>query len=512
MKRFRCTFLICISVVMVFQLSLFISRQSGDVGIRISPRHWLDIQTVNYLDERKPTSLINKEESYIFALRYSEQLVNSIDNLFQLGHLGKELDARLVVPQVSASRLYGLSNFIPSGGWGLINPLSDYIDIESLAIKSCNISMSPLRDFLETSPEQIVLFHPIKLSKYGISIANYSMDISNPGVRKDLKACVHFGACSCKEQLYNVIDDIEGALNSLASSRSLPKFTVSDAICFDSGKAISMKQLLQHRTSNGSKVSYIFTLWSGSNCYHSEDRDLAKSEWHCLQIARHGGSLPIMMSGTRSCKRLTSTLATSIHTHVEELSSEFLRAQGMTPHTHLVTVHVRIEKLQTANDTVCCLQEMLSRVHHLKQMFSNIKVVLITDLGPLGSHSCYKENCRYLKYLSMQIFSANNITPVYFDAVQYGVKNDSALASLVEMLAVAKGNEVILVGGGQFQVTLLQNILARVEVGYGDRTLHLYSICSKSTRNHLLNLNEDLTSTISYKVFEHDKCLDVDSV
>ena len=492
---------------MVFQFSLYISRQSGDVGKGISLRHWLDMRAdyFNYPEERKPTSLANKEESYIFALRYTEQLVNGIDNLFQLGQIGKELGARLVVPQMSASHLYGLSNFIPSGGWGLINPLSDYIDIESLAFKSCNISMSPLENFLKTSPRRIVLFHPIKLGKYGISIANYSMDFSNPAARKDLKACLQFGACSCKEQLYKIVNDIEGALNSLASSRSLLKFTISDAICFDSGKAVSMKQLLQHRTSNGSKVSYVFTYWSGSNCYRSEDQDSAESR--CLQIA--GGSLPIMMSGARSCKRLTSTLATSIHMHVEELSTKFLHAQGITPHTHLVTVHVRIEKLRTANDTICCLQEMLSRVRQLEQRLSNMQVVLITDLGPLGSHSCYKAHCRNLKDLSMQLLSANNITPVYFDAVQYGVKNDSVhvLASLVEMLALARGNEVILVGGGQFQVTLLRRILARVKVGHGNSAPHLYSICSKSTRNHLLNQNKDLASTISYKVFEHDKCV-----
>ena len=507
-RKLKYTVLLFILLVILLQGSQYIIADMRDVTVKVSSKTWLHMQTKR-LYQRKPTSLLDKEESYIFALSYMEQLVNGIDNLFQLGHIGEELDARLVVPQVSASRLYGLSNFIPSRCAGFTNPLSDYIDIDLLATRSCNISISPLEDFLKISPRQIVLFHPVRGVDYKrvenkISSEKYFMELLNPVVEKDLRACLHVGACPCKAQLYNVINGIEGALNSLAYSRSLPKFTIRDAICFDGDKTISLNELLQHRTVNESKVSYIFTHWPGNRCSLSVEEGQNK----CVPTSKHGGGIRLLSSSKRtphSCKDLKSRLATSIHTHIEELSAKFLHAQGITPHNHLITVHVRLEKLTSM--ATCCLQKMLSRVRQLKQMQSNSKVVLITDLGPLGSHSCGKGNCRYLKDLSMQLLSANNITPVYFNAVQHGVKNDSALASLVEMLALARGNEVILVGGGQFQVTLLQRILARVKVGHGNSTPHLYSICSESTLNHLANLSKELTSAISYNVFKQDKCI-----
>ena len=506
-RKLKYTVLLFISLVVLLQGSQYIITDMRDVTVKVSSKTWLDTLTER-LHQRKPTLLLDEEVPYIFALSYMEQLVNGIGNLFQLGHIGKELDARLVVPQVSASRLYGLSNFIPSGCAGFTNPLSDYIDIDLLATRSCNISISPLEDFLKFSPRQIVLFHPVrgvdyKRVEHKISSDKYFMELLNPVVEKDLRDCLHVGACSCKDQLYNIINGIEGALNSLAHSRSLPNFTIRNAICFNGDKTISLNDLLQHRTVNESKVSYIFTHWTGNRCSLSVE----EGQNECVSTSRHGGGIHLLSSSKRtshSCKDLKSRLATSIHTHIEELSARFLRAQGITPHNHLITVHVRLEKLTSM--ATCCLQKMLSRVRQLKQTLPNSKVVLITDLGPLGSHSCGEGHCRYLKALSMQIFSANNITPVYFDAVQYGVKNDSALASLVEMLAVAKGNEVILVGGGQFQATLLQRILARVEVGHENSTRHLYSICSGSTLNHLPNLSKELTSAISYNIFKRDKC------
>jgi hypothetical protein len=181
------------------------------------------------------------------------------------------------------------------------------------------------------------------------------------------------------------------------------------------------------------------------------------------------------------CTDLGTWVAAHIHPRIDSLATKFLASQSVTPDDHLVTIHFRSEKLPEENEFACCLQKMVLLLEELKQDQPNLKVIIISDIGPLGSTTCGSR----IRNMTKILFSKNNLKPVYFNLDKFDLTNedDLLLAGLTEVTAVSKGNKVILVGGGQFQLTILKRLLGRAQTV--DQSPMVHSICSSSTTHHL---------------------------
>jgi hypothetical protein len=136
--------------------------------------------------------------SYVFALSYMEQTANAIINLFQLG---KGFKSRLVIPSVHGSRMFGLPNYNPMDNSSLDRSMSDYVDIEAISTKGCNVSMSSFEEFLALSHREIVLLHPVKRADFDrITVDDYQnekyfVDFLPPAIEDELRGCIQKGPC-----------------------------------------------------------------------------------------------------------------------------------------------------------------------------------------------------------------------------------------------------------------------------------------------------------------------------
>ena len=425
--------------------------------------------------------------SFLFALSYMEQFVNAVLNLLQLSYVGQRLNARLIVPHVRGSRLFGLPNFNPAGSGKTLCPsLSEYVDMESFSGDSedCNIEMSPLEDFLTLSHRQIILFHPVRTEDFKKirqssfnSREKYYFDFL-PADKKDLLfGCIQYGPCSCKDLLREATQRLQEALDQQTNDRGIENFVIIDVICFHGDRHTSLSKLLQVTGAVASKVSYVFTHWSGRKCVNSETGD-SLGQAFCTQ---NGSGVSLALEGKEihpTCANPVGMLARSIHPHIRALSARFLSGLGIEPHVPLTTIHIRFEKFRHQRHALlCCLKTMLSQMALLKQAHSDLQVVVFSDIGPFGTTSCGR--CSQLAEDSRNLLKEHNMDLVHFEPDLYGEQNDTLLAVLSELTTVAMGNNIFLVGGGQFQETIRESSFARVQEGIPLPAV--YSICSKKT-------------------------------
>ena len=445
--------------------------------------------------------------AYIFALSYMEQFANAVQNLFQLGKVSK---ARLVVPSLHSSRVFGLPNFNPftKNESQFDRSVSEYIEIEAVARESCGVNMSSFEEFLLLSHRQIVLFHPVaendfkKTSKTS-DLQKYFAEFLPPSIQSELlSGCMQSGPCSCKDKVIAGVERLQAALNQLTQPKGVPNFTIVDVICFNGQSYTSFSQLLHSISGDPDKVSYIFTHWSGNKC------GPRPSEPNRCSF-RPGGGTILMLENRNNyhvCLNLAGKLASYVHPHYDSLATKFLARQGVTPDSHLVTIHFRSEKLLLNEHNIfrCCFREMISVLNKLKEQQPDLKLVIISDVGPYGTTSCSDQ----MRNVSRRMFAANGLSPVYFDPIEFGVKDGSnnLLAGLTEVKAVSQGSQVILVGGGQFQLYILESLLVRSQTMH--RSPKVYSICSPSTAKHLQDVKSKTQNFhVPNEIVPGDECV-----
>ena len=226
----------------------------------------------------------------------------------------------------------------------------------------------------------------------------------------------------------------------------------------------------------------MFVHWPGNKC------GPRPAEPHQCTL-NPGRGIFLMLEDKRDyhwCTDLGTWVAAHIHPRIDSLATKFLASQSVTPDDHLVTIHFRSEKLPEENEFACCLQKMVLLLEELKQDQPNLKVIIISDIGPLGSTTCGSR----IRNMTKILFSKNNLKPVYFNLDKFDLTNedDLLLAGLTEVTAVSKGNKVILVGCGQFQLTILKRLLGRAQTV--DQSPMVHSICSSRTTHHLQDLRK----------------------
>ena len=447
---------------------------------------------VHRLSEDAATKPPASRVSYVLALSYMEQLANAVSNFINLRRvMGRDLSATVVSPFVHDSRLFGLPNYLPeeqgngtdgetpakTTSQSTIIPLSV---LSSLTKQSyCNVAM--FGEFLFHSYRDIVLLHPVRRKFFdkgkGLR-SKYFTELLERSIRNDLSAKAS-PVFTCRKTLAKFSLKLEDALNRLPSYGG--QFRVVEAICFDGDSTDPLPASTLKQMAKRGDVSYVLTHWEGSACTgpHTEN----SSNPHCNPSSNRPLIYPSSPT-PGSC--FSKQIVAYISPYVEHLAEKYLHSHGLSDASGLVTAHVRIEKLLLSGAVKCCIQELVQVLQTINRRSAGgaNTLLLTTDMGPQGTQSCGKE-CHALGASIHTFMKKQGLHPNFANPADFGGPNNSGVAALVDLAALAHGETVVLVGGGQFQSSILLRALNSESQQGKHRLKAVHSICSSSTKRLL---------------------------
>ena len=440
-------------------------------------------------DQAKPVT----RESYVLALSYMEQLTNAIGNFLSLKHvLERDLSATVVLPFVHGSRLYGLPDYLPgklergadgerpgkTGSESTSIPLSVLTSLTEQ--HHCNSTVAAtFGEFLLHSYRDIVLLHPVRRKYFGKDESirpKYFTELLQPSVLSGLAAEPSL-VFTCRHTLAKFSHKLEDALNRLPSYGG--QFRIVEVICFDGDSTVPLPASTLKQMVKRDNASYVWTHWEGSACMGP--RPETGSSPHC----NPGSSRLLIYPSSPTHSSCSSRQITYLTPYVEHLAKKYLHSQGLTDTSGLVAVHIRIEKLPKGA-VRCCLQELMQviqTINHRRNTGNASNLLLTTDMGPQGTQSCGRE-CHALGASIHTFMKMQGLHPNFAKPVAFGGPNSSGVAALVDLAALARGETIVLVGGGQFQRSILLQALNLDSQGR-HRLKAVHSICSPSSRNLL---------------------------
>ena len=447
--------------------------------------------------------------SYVLALSYMEQLANAISNVLSLKLVTEgDLSATVVLPFVHGSRLFGLPDFVPNEQHSVADrerspkvftsiPLSVLTSLTEQ--RHCSKVAATFGEFLLHSYRDIVLLHPVRRKYFerGESIrSKYFTDLLQPSIRSALDA-EPTRVFSCRHTLANFHLKLEEALNRQLSHGE--PFKVVEAICFDGDSIEPLPASTLRQMAKRSNASYVWTHWEGSACMGALRRNSSKP--HCNPGS---GRLLIYPSSPTPGSCLSMQKITHLTPYVEHLAEKYLHSRGLSDTSGLVAVHVRIEKLLPKGAVKCCIQklvEVIKTINRKRSAGSQSKLLLTTDMGPQGTQSCGRECYRVGTSIHM-FMRMQGLHPDFANPADFGGANSSGVAALVDLAALSQGETLVLVGGGQFQNSILHWAMNSNPQKGKYRLKAVHSICSPSTE-HLLQseaaqLQKKGTSVITF--------------
>ena len=441
-------------------------------------------------------------KSYVLALSYMEQLTNAMDNFLSLGQVaGQDFSVTLVRPFVHGSRLFGLPNFLPdmpesvadggsvaeSGRDTTSIPLSTLVTMTEQ--RHCNGTVAAkFGEFLLHSHREIVLVHPVRRRYFGKDDSikfKYFTELVHPSIRSRL-ITEQSPVFTCRHLLANFLLKLEDALNRLPGSEG--RFKVVEAICFDGDSTVPLSASTLKHMAKRDYASYVWTHWGGTACLgmiasHDQGGQLQISVPRCNPSSSR---LRIYPSSRSPASCFSRQRITALTPYVETLAEKYLHSRrlSITDATGLVAVHVRIEKLPR-NAVKCCIRKLLQVIQALKKRTGySSKLLLTTDMGPQGTQSCRGE-CSTFGARVHEFLKMYKLQPEFANPLDFGGPNSSGVAALVDLAALSSGETVVLVGGGQFQNSILLRALKSNSQRGKHRIKEVYSICSASTANLL---------------------------
>ena len=468
------TFLFMISLTTLLVLC-FYSASVGQARLKVVP--------LGAIDSTRATN------SYILSLSYDEQLSNALKNFLQLGQLANDISARLVIPFVHSSRLYGIPNFIPSVSPeddAKIFPLTDVLDVVGLTDFCFGGAFIPesFLQFTGYSARNIVVVYVVKahslLGGAGVK-RKLHLDLIDQKIRHQLLQCTGNNRqpsyCFCKSFLNPFLSKLQKALNELSPTNP---FHVIDAVCIHIKKMVHFQSLFDEIKEKTGKrdISLVIPDWNGmacsshGNCYtnmrsHFLTKDSLKS--HCNDSVK----------GIQGRYNLFHQFFPK---KIHKLAKRFMIDQGITEKTVILGAHIRMERMgRQFAEIECCMNAFLdvlkSTSHQLGS--SHTKVLLVTDTGSYGTQTC-SINCANVTRYVMNGLDKHNLVPVHFDPVSYKVKESPTFVALIELLALAHSTELIYMGSGSaFQRNILGNAL---QIG---KVKHVHIVCSEENpSNH----------------------------
>ena len=436
----------------------------------------------------KPVTVTSesKGDSFFISLSYFEQLTCATRNLLSTGGVAQNLGAKVVMPFLLRSRLYGIPDLIPKGEVpDVFYPLHTVYDIDQLNMTFHSLSDTYLvdfEDFLYNAPREIVMVDTIhkRVAPKELSLNVKSITELNRKMR-----FYAFKIFNCSLIVFKdkqpLLEEIKLMLRISTRRLGVKEFTINQYLCINPSTDVTTDQF--KRLIGPEPRTIMFTQWRGC-AYHNCDIKMAGSitssfRHRILYHSNHTKPLP----------------------HVKDVALPLSNAIKLTALRYLqkvrifspfLSVHIRIEKLFVVNDKInghmsCCLEILDSLYKLLKMKYLN-HTLLITDIGEYGSDSCYgKDSCLPHSRKVKARLNAMGLTPFSFDPdVVYSSKSP-AFASLVEMHMLAMGHRLIVVGKGSFKHQIVTHFLGSNPVD------KVYHICTEegTILNEFSQFNRD---------------------
>ena len=425
-----------------------------------------------------------KKDSFFISLSYFEQLTCASHSLLSTGNVAQNLGAKVVIPFLLRSRLYGIPDLIPDKeDPDIFYPLHTVYDINQLNATFhllSNTYLVDFEDFLFNAPREIVMIDAIHRH-----VAPKELSLNSETIAKLIKIMkfYSYNVFDCSRIVFKhqqpLLEKIELMLRTSTRHLGVEEFTITKYICINPAADITTDELKE--LIGPEPRTIMFTQWRGcaySRCNIKMTGNITSSfRYRILYHANHSESMrrvkdvPLPLSNTVKLTALQ-------YLHKFEIASPF------------ISVHIRIEKLSRVNarihgHTACCLDILGSLLYVLKQKYFN-NTLLITDIGDYGSDACYDKVCLPHSRWVKGMLNRMGLTPYHFNPDIIHSSKSPAFASLVEMEMLAKGDVLIVMGQGSFKNLIVRDFLNSNPIN------RLYRICTDgNVLNEFSELNED---------------------
>ena len=457
-----------------------IIHSSTRVALNISTSSIYKFRTIQpsitVSNKTSSTSKLNNLSSFVLALNYYEQLTCGTRNLFMLFQVAQNFDAKVVIPFLYTSLLYGIPNDHIYGPMVSTNyyPLSIVYDMHKLN-KSFHSATGTyfvtFKEMIKTAPRAIVVIDTQWSPDY---VAINTSFTTNTGLK----------VFNCKSSISSSVakeaNGIKANLERFTNYFNTLEFITKAYICIPSSVDTTTDEIGKLFGPEPSTV--IFTQWRGC-AYHSCDVNAPRRIGNKY---RHR----ILYHSTDKVQKLGFTdLQLPYNDAVKVDAKRYL--QGIKISLPYISIHIRTEKLAQVNAqndgyTDCCLSVLDGLIRSLKHKYPSVNsTITITDVGKYGSSACRHQMCLIHAEKVRRRLSSMDLTLASFDpTVTESIKN-SAYVSLVEMNMLAMGDLLIVVGKGSFKNRIISEFLQSNPVS------KVYHVCTEHG-NKLNNISSVL--------------------
>lgn len=392
-------------------------------------------------------------DSFFMSLSYHEQLTCATHNFLSAGYIAQNLGAKVVIPFLLHSRLYGIPDLIPPkeipGIYFDLNTIFDMEELNKTYNKISGTHLVNFKEFIYHAPREIVMFdfpgayddpYTLGLINKDARRAYYLMNMTNLKAIELMDLLDH-------NQL--IIRGLELMLRRITRHFGVQEFVIKEFVCIYQSAIITTDEIKQFIAEEPRSI--ILTNWRGCayrSCNIKAPRNLASPFRH-----------KVLFRSNRPYW-YTKNLHLPFNNTIRSAAVNYLhRIKISRPY---ISLHIRIEKLQRLDQgvnkyTFCCLGLLHSLIKVLKDQYS--QVLMITDVSQYGSDSCYTIQC--MKYIRRfrTILANMGLVQTSYNPKLTGNSESSAFVSLVEMNMLAMGDRLIVVGGGSFESQIISEFL-----------------------------------------------------
>ena len=422
------------------------------------------------------TSNSYSNDSFFIALSYFEQLTCATRNLFSAGGVAENFGAKVVIPFLLYSRMYGIPDLIP------LKEIPDkYLDLNTIYnIEKLNKTFNKItgtylvdfEEFIYHAPREIAMLDfPVLSGNYtnkhmGL-VFNNAAHVYNLMNHTGIKAfqCMHL---LDPDQL--VIKGVELMLRTITRRLGVKEFVIKEYICIMISTDVTTDEI-KNIISNDPRTIMV-TEWRGCayrSCNVRAPRDIVSQTRNRL------------LYHSNRPRSYVKDLLLPFNDNIKMTAVDYLhRIKIFKPY---ISLHIRIEKLQRRNlvindHTHCCLGLLDTLIKSLKGIELS-QILMITDIGKYGSDSCASLACmQYVRKVNAMLASMDLVRTA-FNPELTGSSESPAFVSLVEMNMLAMGDRLVVVGSGSFKHHIITEFLQSNPVG------KVYHVCTE--RGNVLN-------------------------
>ena len=417
-----------------------VHRKLGDT-VKISTKMKLGENSGLFLTEGSTTSPKDSSSNrttyngYLIVSAYPEQFSGALLFFTQFVAMSNELNKRSVEPFVSNSHLYGIPPTIGSHESLSMTKLLTFRDLFSIGevqnmLKTClrdvldDFRFSDMNEFITSASRNVVTIELISTKQHSGEDTVFYCEKNNMVTDNNLK-----------KKMQNLNQNVDFAASNQLVSKP---FKIVKRICVCSDDELQVERLFAFIPNDSSTI-----------LVHPRQRVHIGVKTKCQTDPTH------KYLSYECCQYRTWPVSKK----VIEAADKFVKQIGLRK--PYIAIHVRIEKLlsNTANvsKALQCVERMRTLLHTVKNQTNRTdnKVILVHDYGPNGSGSCRK-TCQNASRRILNELETMDVHIVSYKPSDSGGIDERTFVSLVEKEVVTNADQLVLLGGGRFQVSLYQ--------------------------------------------------------